>query len=131
MEIIISTCRRPPQSPNSVIRVNKQKPSALVIDLVAAIRTMTEILETYDELTWKLLGSLPKGYKRVDLVVDTYREVSIKKGERQKRGTSARFMINSSSSKVPHNFFTFMKNGENKTQLIELFSQVIAEHFLD
>ena len=128
MEIIISTCRRPPQSPKSVIRVNKQKPSALVIDLIAAIRTMTEIPETYHELTWKLLGSLPKGYKRVDLVADTYREVSIKNGERQKRGTSARLMINSSSSKVPRNFVTFMKNGENKMRLIELICQVIEEN---
>ena len=128
MEIIINTCRRPPQSPKLVLMMNRQKPSALVVDLIAAIRTMVEIPDTYNELAWKLLGSLPKGYNRVDLVADTYREVSIKNGERQKRGTTARLMINSSSSKIPRNFVTFMKNGENKTRLIELICQVIEEN---
>ena len=54
---------------------------------------MTELPQTYYEFTWKFLGSLPKGYKRVDLVADTYREISIKNEERQKQGTSTRLMI--------------------------------------
>ena len=37
-------------------------------------------------------------------------------------------MINSSTSKIPHDFITFMKNGENKTRLIELICQVIKEN---
>jgi len=48
--------------------------------------------------------------QRVDLVADTYREVSIINGERE------------------HTFITFMKNGENKTRLIELICQVIKEN---
>ena len=79
------------------------------------------------EFTWKFLGSLPKGYKRVDLVADTYREISIKNGERQKRGTSARLIIHSSQSKLPREFKNFLKNGENKTRLIELLFQVISQ----
>ena len=37
-------------------------------------------------------------------------------------------MINSSTSKIPRNFVTFIKNGENKTRLIELICQVIEEN---
>ena len=77
---------------------------------------MTELPQTYYEFTWKFLGSLPKGYKRVDLVADTYREISIKNGERQKRGTSAHLIIHSSQSKLPREFKNFLKNGENKTR---------------
>ena len=71
--------------------------------------------------------SLAKGYKRVDLVADTYREISIKNGERQKRGTSARLMIHSPQSKFPREFQNFLQNGEDKTRLIELIFQVISQ----
>ena len=128
LEIILSASQSPPKCPKSIIRIDQLKPSALIIDLIAAIRTMTELPETYYEFTWKLLGSLPKGYKRVDLVADTYREVSIKNGERQKRGTSVRLIISSAHSKLPHNFTNFLKNGENKTRLIELICQVITQN---
>ena len=78
---------------------------------------MTELPQTYYEFPWKFLSSLPKGYKRVDLVADTYREISIKNGERQERGTSALFIINFPQSKLPREFKNFLKNGENKTRL--------------
>ena len=94
MDVILKKTRNPPKPPKSVIAIKKQKPSALVVDLIV-IRTMTELPQTYYEFTWKFLGSLPKGYKRVDLVADTYREISTKNGERQKRGTSTRLMIHS------------------------------------
>ena len=71
--------------------------------------------------------SLPKGYKRVDLVADTYREISIKNGERHERGTSALFIINFPQSKLPREFKNFVKNGENKPRLIELIFQVISQ----
>ena len=70
---------------------------------------MTEFPQTH-EFTWKFLSSLPKGYKRVDLVTDTYRENSIKNGDRQKRGTSASLMIHSFQSKLPREFKNFLKN---------------------
>ena len=73
------------------------------------------------------MGSLPKGYKRVDLVADTYREISIKNGERQKRRTSARLMIHSPQCKLSREFKNFLNNGENKTRLIELIFQVISQ----
>ena len=126
MDVILKKTRNPPKPPKSVIAIKKQKPSALVVDLIAVIRTMTELPQTY-EFTWKFLGSLPKVYKRVDLVADTYREISIKNGERQKRRTSARLMIHSPQCKLSREFKNFLNNGENKTRLIELIFQVISQ----
>ena len=40
---------------------------------------------TFEEMIKRFLNSLP-GYKRVDIVCDTYRNNSIKAGERKKRG---------------------------------------------
>ena len=68
-----------------------------------------------------------KDYKHVDLVADTYREISIKNGERQKRRTSARLMIHSPQCKLSREFKNFLNNGENKTRLIELIFQVISQ----
>jgi len=42
-----------------------------VIDIIAQIRTVAK--KTYEEFTWKLVHMLPKGYKTIDLVADTYR----------------------------------------------------------
>ena len=50
---------------------------------MAALRQLVQIPENYEELTWKLLSSFPKGFQRVDIVADTYRNVSIKTGERE------------------------------------------------
>ena len=49
-----------------------------VVDLIALVRTITNIPGTYEELTFQLIRLLPTGYKHVDIVPDTYREVSIK-----------------------------------------------------
>ena len=114
MDVILKKKRNSSKPLKSAIAIRKQKPSALVVDLIAVIRTMTELPQTYFEFTWKFLGSLLKGYKRVDLVSDTYREISIKNGERQKRRTSARLMIHSPQCKLPREFKNFLNNGETK-----------------
>ena len=44
---------------------------------MALVRTITNIPGTYEELTFQLIRLLSTGYKRVDIVADTYREVSI------------------------------------------------------
>ena len=40
----------------------------------------------------------------MDIVADTYRNVSVKAGERESRGRSAKFIIKSTKSKVPKDF---------------------------
>ena len=64
----------------------KSEVIAYVVDLMALVRTITNIPGTYEELTFQLIRLLPTGYKRVDVVADTYREVSIKDPEHRKRG---------------------------------------------
>ena len=50
---------------------------------------------------------IPKGYERIDIVADTYREQSLKNPERLKRGTSSRVMVQPALSKMPRNFKDF------------------------
>ena len=50
----------------------KNSVSAFVVDLMAGIRQLTGIPETYEDFTWKSLKSIPVGYVRVSIVADTY-----------------------------------------------------------
>ena len=86
---------------------------------------MTEIPDTYEELTWKFLKLLRQGYKLIDIVVDTYHEVSLKSAERSQRGKASKVNIRSAKSKIPRNFSDFLKNGENKESLIILMRDTI------
>ena len=106
-----------------------KKDSTFVVDLLAAIRMMTNLPETYEDFSWHFVGTLPKGFQRYDIVADTYRSNSIKGGERNERGSSQRVTIASTKSKLPRDFPTFMKNGENKTRLIEVISEVLRNNF--
>ena len=125
LDIINATLTVPRNSPKLVISIDTTKPSALIVDLIAAIRTMTKIQETYKLLAWKFLAALPKGYYRIDLVADTYRDISIKRCERLDRGTSTRIMISSPASRIPSEFSKFLKCDENKTRLIDLICKEI------
>ena len=109
----------------------KSEVIAYVVDLMALVRTITNIPGTYEELTFQLIRLLPTGYKRVDIVADTYREVSIKDPERRKRGCTDKVLIRSAKSKVPRNFNEFLQNRENKTRLIDLILTVILERKLE
>ena len=104
---------------------------AYVVDLMALVRTITNIAGTYEELTFQLIKLLPTGYKPVDIVADTYREVSIKDPERRKRGCADKVLIRSVKSKVSSNFNELLQNGENKTRLIDLTLTVILERKLE
>ena len=58
-------------------------------------------------------------------MADTYRNNSLKDPEREIRGIADRVIVKSSQSKVPRNSSTFLKNGENKTQLIEILKEYL------
>ena len=47
LDIINATLTVQPNSPKLVISIDTTKPSALIVDLITAIRTMTKIPETY------------------------------------------------------------------------------------
>ena len=108
--------------------VSDKSHSIFVVDLMAVIRTLSNIPETYEKLTWKLLETFPKGYNRIDIVADTYQENSIKQGERSSRGTGARILMKSEQSKVPRDFNSFLQSGENKVNLINLICSVIVKN---
>ena len=95
---------------------------------MACIRILRQIPETYEDLSWKFLEMLPSGYKRVDIVVDTYQDISIKSTERSKRGSARKIIIRSEKSKIPQNFNEFLKIGENKARMIELIVKVIKQN---
>ena len=74
------------------------------------------------------LQQLPSGNSQVDIVADTYQEVSLKSAERNARGISSKVMIPSNKSKVPQNFSDFLRNGGNKRRLI-IFNAGNYDHF--
>ena len=102
--------------------------STLIVDLMAALRSFSSIPETYEELFRNLLSTFPKTYHRVDIVADTYKSASIKGREREKQGCSNKITVKSAKSKMPRNFKSFLKNGENKTRLIDLLCQIVKEN---
>ena len=97
--------------------------STYIVDLMAAV---VQIPENYEELTWKLLSSFPKRFQRVDIVADTYRNVSSKAGEREIRGRSDKVVIKLAKSKVPKDFQSFLRNSVKKNRLIDLLCDTIS-----
>ena len=95
--------------------------SAYIVDFMALVRTQCIMPLTYEDLTLQVTGAIPKGYKRVDIVADTYRSKSIKNPEFIKRGCTDRVIVSSvASCLLARNFNDFLENGDNKTRLIEL-----------
>lgn len=64
--------------------------------------------------------------RRVDIVWDDYRKLSIKGGTRQKRGTGTRQRV-TGCAKVPANWQNFLANAENKKELFLFLSKRAAE----
>ena len=64
----------------------------------------------------------------MNIIADTYRENSLKNNERDSRGVSNKVIIRSASSRIPRNFTEFLKNGDNKTRLIELLKDELIKN---
>ena len=56
-----------------------------------------------------------------------YKEGSIKTGERRSRGSGKRYVIKSPNMKIPSDFSNVLKNGDNKTMLLDLIEQALIE----
>ena len=97
------------------------------LDLAAAVRTIVGKPETVRELAARILVMVPRQYKDIYVVCDTYEENSIKGGERAARGTSESYILRSRDMKVPHDFAGFLRNGSNKEMLFDLIQQCIEE----
>ena len=82
-------------------------------------------MEPVEDLTLRFLQSIAKGYARVDIIADAYRDHSIKAEERKKRGSSSKVIIGSIKSKLPPDLSKFMLNNGNKSTLIEMMFDYI------
>ena len=104
--------------------------SAYVLDMMAQIRScINNVPETFEQFIEIFLSSIPKNFRRVDLVADTYRDISIKSEERENRNSSSKIIIGSIKSKIPKDVEKFLSNNENKTQLIQLIFRYIQQNF--
>ena len=95
----------------------------VVVDMMGILNTFTSIPKTYALLADKFVRDL-----RVDVVADTYKSDSIKTAERKLRGETDKLHIASLQSKTPNSFSRILRNGENKTRLIELIVQYIEQN---
>ena len=66
-------------NPREVVAESRHN-STYIVDSMPVLRSIVQIPKNYEELTWKLLSSFPKVFQRVDIVADTYRNISIKAG---------------------------------------------------
>ena len=98
-----------------------------LIDLAAAIRSLVGTGSTIREMASGIIATVPSQYTTIFIVCDTYKDNSIKGGERQARGVSERYVLTSPDLKVPYDFTSFLRNGENKEMLFNLIQKAIEE----
>ena len=62
----------------------------------------------------------------MDIVADTYRNISVKAREVEVCGRNDKEIIISTKSKIPKDFQAVLRNGENKKRLIDLFCDILG-----
>ena len=68
---------------------------------MALVKIIQQIPDTFEDLAFRIVKAIPASYKGVDIVSDSYHKNSIKRREREKRGSSEKVIVKSSQSKVP------------------------------
>ena len=76
--------------------------------------------DAYQELTQKVVDNLPIRYARVVIV-------AVKNYERFKRGHSAKVLIYSAGSNIPHDFSDFLKMVDNESRMITIIKDDIGK----
>ena len=115
-----------------------QPPTAFLIDAMALIQmvkssgsaTFGELSQKYEDIVAITLRQ--NICTRVDLIFDQYRSVSIKEGERSRRGESSSLEVNihNGSTPVPKQWKKFISNPKNKENLAEFLCKSFSEHLL-
>ena len=77
---------------NETVLPPKNTITDYIIDLMELIRTLKDIPTTFEKLIWKIIKTLPSGYRSMHIIADTYQEASIKSSEREKRGSSSKIL---------------------------------------
>jgi hypothetical protein len=103
----------------------------MVIDGASLVHSTKRKHQTFGDYAQKdFIGkfkSYSKGYRRTDVVVDTYHDGSIKSHARMKRGNGSRRRV-TREGKVPKNWPNFLQNEENKEELYPFIADSIQEH---
>eukprot|EP00795_Rhopilema_esculentum_P010166 gene10166-biopygen12783 len=73
------------------------------LDLAAAIQSLVGPTSTLRQMATNILASIPARYTQIVIVCDTYKDNSIKGGERVKRGDSGRYVLTSPDMKPDSN----------------------------
>lgn len=96
----------------------KERDHVHIIDGNALFHTLTNLPETFGELAYNIFCALPKVAK-VHFLTDNYKEHSIKSLERMRRGESQVFIVRGSSTKLPREWRSFLRNDDNKKHFIQ------------
>ena len=88
-----------------------------IVDGNVLLHCVKNVPENFGMLSQTLFHMLPAA-NEIPFVTDTYKEISIKSSERNRRGFSDTFKIKGPATKVPKNFHQFLRSDSNKTQLI-------------
>jgi hypothetical protein len=103
----------------------------VIMDGNALLQSLTNLPETFGGLALIVFNCLPK-VSVVHFVTDSYHSNSIKQSERDRRGSSSKYVIGGRMTKLPRDFSSFMHNSENKTQLISfLLKEWQSQDYLD
>lgn len=76
----------------------------------------------YSEKIQKYVSQFTNKFQRVDVIWDVYRENSLKRGTREKRGVG-RIQKVDPSLNIPKNWTKFLNVDENKQQLFDLLAR--------
>lgn len=100
-----------------------------ILDVIAQIRAMVNVPDTFRLLARRLLNDIPARYKTVYLACDRYDCASIKNAEHALRAdhrNTTEYNVSKPDMKIP-DFSTFMKNSSNKQQMMERIKDVLVE----
>jgi len=90
-----------------------------IMDGNAHFQALVHLPDTFEELAVQVFHSLPKATV-VHFVTDTYKDLSIKSLERNRKESSSTYLIGGAKTKLPKDFKTFLLNSDNKKQFIRL-----------
>ena len=106
------------------VQVSEEVPvnSAAVIDSMSLVHRLKGDQLTFGDVAMTVLSmAMEEGVRcnRIDVVFDTYKELSIKNSERQLRGEeSAHHLVNITSTQIVRQWRNFLTGVSNKTSLI-------------
>ena len=82
---------------------------------------------TVRDFAWRILKSIPQQYSTTFFACDSYKDNSMKNAEKIGWGSGLKYLLKSLDMIMPSQFSIFMKNGENKTTLLNLIEQVYVK----